>query len=36
MVLYNLLTKEPMQIPDEYKKAICEYEGKTLEELAKK
>ncbi len=36
MVLYDLLTKEPMLIPDEYKKAICEYEGKTLEELAKK
>ena len=34
MVLYDLLTKEPMPIPDEYKKAICEYEGKTLEELA--
>lgn len=36
MVLYDLIVKEPMQIPEEYKKAICDFEGKTLEELAKK
>ena len=36
MVLYDLLSKEPMLIPDEYKKAICDYEGKSMEELAKK
>ena len=34
--LYDLLTKEPTPIPDHYKNAICEFEGKTLEELAKK
>lgn len=36
MVLYNLIEKEPMQIPDAYKLAICDYEEKSLEELAKK
>lgn len=36
MVLYDLILKEPMQIPDEYKKAICDFEEKSLEELAKK
>ena len=36
MVLFDLIMKEPMLIPDEYKEAICKYEGRTLEELAKK
>ena len=36
LVMYDLLTKEPTPIPDHYKNAICQYEGKTLEELAKK
>lgn len=36
MVMYDLLTKEPMPIPQAYKDAMCQYEGKTLEELAKK
>ena len=35
MVLYDMATKEPMPISDEYRKAICDYEGKMLEELAK-
>ena len=36
LVMYDLLTKEPTPIPEHYKNAICRYEGKTLEELAKK
>lgn len=36
MVLYDLIMKEPMLIPDEYKEAICRYEGCTQEELEKK
>lgn len=36
MVLYDLIMKEPMLIPDEYKEAICRYEGRTPEELEKK
>lgn len=36
MVVYDLKTQTPMQMPDEYKQAICEYEGRTLGELAKK
>ena len=36
LVMYDLLTKEPTPIPDHYKNAICEFEGKTLDELAKK
>ena len=36
LVMYDLYTKEPMPIPQAYKDAICRYEGKTLEELAKK
>ena len=36
MVLYDLILKEPMLIPDEYKQAICDFEEKSLEELAKK
>lgn len=34
MVGYDLTTKEPMLIPEDYKKAICKYEGKTLAELS--
>ena len=33
MVVYDMATKEPMPIPEEYKKAICEYEKKSLEDL---
>ena len=36
LVMYDLLSKEPVAIPQEYKDAICSYEGKTFEELAKK
>lgn len=36
LVMYDLITKEPVPIPEEYKNLICQYEGKTLEELAKK
>ena len=36
LVMYDLLTKEPTPIPEHYKNSICKYEGKTLEELAKK
>lgn len=36
LVMYDLLTKEPAPIPQRYKDAICEYEGKTAEQLAKK
>lgn len=34
MVGYDLAAKEPMSILEEYKEAICRYEGKTLEELS--
>ena len=33
LVGYDVVTKEPIPIPMQYKHAICEYEGKTLEEL---
>lgn len=36
LVMYDLLTKEPTEIPQHYKDAICKYEGKTAEQLAKK
>ena len=36
LVMYDLLSKEPTPIPEHYKNAICRFEGKTLEELAKK
>ena len=32
---YDLATKEPKLISEDYKKAICRYEEKTLEELSK-
>ena len=36
LVMYDLLTKEPTPIPVHYKNSICQYEGKTMEEMAKK
>ena len=36
MVLYDISSLTPIIIPQEYKEAICKYEGKTLEELSKK
>ncbi len=36
MVVFDLAAQTPMQIPDDYKKAICEYEGRTLRELEKR
>lgn len=36
LVMYDLMTKEPTEIPQAYKDAICSYEGKTAEELAKR
>ncbi|OUO19930.1 thioesterase family protein [Bacteroides sp. An322] len=35
MVGYDMATKEPVELPDSFKKTICGYEGKTLEELSK-
>ena len=35
MVGYDLATKEPKLISEDYKKPICRYEEKTLEELSK-
>lgn len=34
MVGYDMNTKEPVELPLEYKQAICDYEGRTLEELS--
>ena len=34
LVGYDVMTKEPVEIPLEYKQAICDYEGKTIEELS--
>lgn len=36
LVGYDVATKEPIPIPMIYKKAICDYERKTLEELSQK
>lgn len=36
LVMYDLMTKEPTEIPQEYKDAICSFEGKTAEQLAKR
>ncbi len=36
MVGYDIKNKEPKQIADEYKEAICRFEGKTIEELSRK
>ncbi len=35
MVGYDVATKEPVELPDSFKQTICEYEGKSLEELSK-
>lgn len=35
LVGYDVATKEPIALPVVYKEAICDYEGKTLEELSK-
>ena len=34
MVGYDVTSKEPVELPLEFKQAICAYEGKTLEELS--
>lgn len=34
MVGYNIATNEPVPIPLEYKERVCNFEGKTLEELS--
>ena len=34
MVGYDIMTKEPVNLPLEFKNMICEYEGKSLEELS--
>lgn len=36
MVVYDLKSQTPMSMPEDYKQAICDYEGCTLEELSKK
>ena len=36
LVMYDLLTKEPIPIPQKYKDSMCQFEGKSLEELSKK
>ena len=35
MVVYDLKTQTPMQMPIEYKQAICDFEERSLEELGK-
>lgn len=35
MVGYDVATKEPVDLPDEFKQTICRYEGKTMEELSR-
>ena len=34
MVGYDVATKEPVELPADFKQAVCDYEGKSLEELA--
>lgn len=36
LVGYDVNTKEPVPVPDEYKEAVCRFEGKTIEELSRK
>lgn len=36
MVVYDLETQTPMLMPEDYRQAICEYEGCTVEELMRK
>ena len=35
MVAYDTSIKEPINLPAKFKKHICDYEGKTLEELSR-
>lgn len=35
MVGYDVASKEPIELPADFKQMICEYEGKTLEELSR-
>lgn len=35
LVGYDPVTKEPVQIPEKYKEAVCCYEGKSIDELSK-
>ena len=34
MVGYDVASKEPVELPTDFKRAICDYEGTTLEELS--
>ena len=34
MVGYDVATKEPVELPADFKQAVCDYEGKALEELS--
>lgn len=34
MVSYDVATKEPVELPADFKQAVCDYEGKSLEELS--
>lgn len=34
MVGYDIATKEPVELPADFKQAVCDYEGKSLEELS--
>lgn len=34
MVGYDVATKEPVELPADFKQAVCDYEGKLLEELS--
>ncbi len=36
MVVFDLANQVPMQIPEDYKQAICAYEGRSIEEMSKK
>ena len=31
---YDVATKEPVELPADFKQAVCDYEGKSLEELS--
>lgn len=34
MVGYDVATKEPVELPADFKQAVCDYEGKSLAELS--
>lgn len=34
IVGYDVATKEPVELPADFKQAVCDYEGKSLEELS--